>query len=85
MLATIFAAVVDVDLVGIHDDFFALGGDSVIVRVIDDLPDFTARIPLGRHGTPWEVGKAIAFLLSDDASFITGHELVVDGGMTTLM
>jgi NAD(P)-dependent dehydrogenase (short-subunit alcohol dehydrogenase family) len=36
--------------------------------------------PLGRRGTPDEVGKAIAFLASDDASFITGTTLLVDGG-----
>ncbi len=36
--------------------------------------------PLGRLGEPEEVADAIAFLLSDEASFITGHGLVVDGG-----
>jgi NAD(P)-dependent dehydrogenase (short-subunit alcohol dehydrogenase family) len=38
--------------------------------------------PLGRFGVPREIGDAIAFLASDDASFITGAELVVDGGYT---
>jgi 3-oxoacyl-[acyl-carrier protein] reductase len=38
------------------------------------------RIPLGRSGTPEEVAAAYAFLASDDASFITGTLLVVDGG-----
>jgi len=36
--------------------------------------------PLGRRGSPEEVGRAIAFLASDDASFITGTTLLVDGG-----
>lgn len=40
------------------------------------------RVPLQRAGTPWEVAKAILFLLSDDASYITATELVVDGGLT---
>ncbi|HEY6940628.1 glucose 1-dehydrogenase [Dokdonella sp.] len=36
--------------------------------------------PLGRTGTPDEIAKAVSFLASDDASFITGTELFVDGG-----
>lgn len=36
--------------------------------------------PLGRRGAPEEIGQAIAFLASDDASFITGTTLLVDGG-----
>ncbi|WP_329015508.1 SDR family oxidoreductase [Streptomyces sp. NBC_00690] len=37
-------------------------------------------VPLKRLGEPADVGAAVAFLLSDDASWITGHTLVVDGG-----
>jgi NAD(P)-dependent dehydrogenase (short-subunit alcohol dehydrogenase family) len=36
--------------------------------------------PLGRRGAPEEIGQAVAFLVSDEASFITGTTLVVDGG-----
>ena len=39
-----------------------------------------ATTPLGRTGTPDEIAKAVLFLASDDASFITGVELFVDGG-----
>lgn len=38
-------------------------------------------IPLGRVGQPEEIAKAAAFLASDDAAYITGHTLIVDGGI----
>ena len=38
-------------------------------------------IPLGRVGTPDDVANAVAFLASDEASYITGHVLNVNGGM----
>ena len=41
------------------------------------------QIPLGRFGTVEDVANAIAFLVSDEASYITGQVLVVDGGMVT--
>ena len=41
-------------------------------------------VPLGRQGTAWEVAYAATFLLSGEASFVTGSTLVVDGGMLAL-
>ena len=40
------------------------------------------RIPLGRLGTPEDVGAVVAFLASDAAAYITGQTITVDGGMT---
>ena len=37
-------------------------------------------VPLGRMGTPEEAGRLACFLLSDEASYMTGHALVADGG-----
>ncbi|HZU90399.1 MAG TPA: SDR family oxidoreductase, partial [Stellaceae bacterium] len=38
--------------------------------------------PIGRLGTPTDIAKGIVFLASDDAAFMTGAGLVVDGGIT---
>ena len=42
---------------------------------------WAAQIPLGRAGTPHDVAAAVCFLASDEASYITGHVLAVNGGM----
>ena len=46
---------------------------------------FEQQYPLRRTGTPLDIANAIIFLCSDEASFITGHALVVDGGLTIQM
>lgn len=45
---------------------------------------FASRHPLGRMGRDTDVANAVAFLASDAAAFVTGSELVVDGGMTAI-
>jgi len=45
--------------------------------------DWSAQIPLGRIGTPEDVAAAVCFLASDEASYITGQVLAVNGGMYT--
>ncbi|MFJ6655744.1 SDR family NAD(P)-dependent oxidoreductase [Streptomyces sp. NPDC091377] len=49
-------------------------------RMLDDV---NARIPAGRHAQPEEIAEAFHYLASDQARFITGQELVIDGGEIT--
>src|SRR5882672_2617501 len=48
--------------------------------VEESMKTISSSVPLGRFGTPDEIAKAVAFLASDDSNYITGTELVVDGG-----
>ena len=43
---------------------------------------YNQRVPLGRMATPEDVADAVVFLASDKAKYITGQNLVVDGGLT---
>ena len=51
-----------------------------VMKSPDILPQVVAQISLGRPGKPCEIGRAAAFLASDDACYITGQSLYVDGG-----
>jgi NAD(P)-dependent dehydrogenase (short-subunit alcohol dehydrogenase family) len=42
-------------------------------------------VPMGRMGSAWEVASVVVFLLSDEASYVTGQVLAVDGGLSGLM
>ena len=44
---------------------------------------YVRETPLGRRGTPRDIGYAVAYLASEDASFVTGATLLVDGGFLT--
>ena len=48
----------------------------------EQLAEDSKKYPLGRYGKPEEVAHTVAFLLSDASSFITGTEIVIDGGYT---
>ncbi len=46
--------------------------------------NYEKKVPLKRMGKPQDIGGPVAFLLSDDAGYITGHNLLVDGGWTAV-
>jgi NAD(P)-dependent dehydrogenase (short-subunit alcohol dehydrogenase family) len=45
-------------------------------------PEYLKRIPAGRYGTPEDIAKVVLFLASDDAAYMTGEDVIVDGGAT---
>ena len=67
----------------------AVAPGFVLTELTQDLPDnlkaeITSRTPLGRFGTTEEVADAVAFLASDEAGYITGQVLAVDGGLVMM-
>ncbi len=46
--------------------------------------NYNDKVPMGRMGLPEEISPTVAFLLSDDASYITGQNLIIDGGWTAI-
>lgn len=68
----------------------AIGPGLIEVPRYFDIPGYTtelgaSRVPVQRVGTPADIANAVAFLASDEASFITGQTLIVDGGAIAKM
>lgn len=80
------AAAIELGPLGIRVNCVAPGAIEV-ERTRLESPDYAARwggiTPLGRVGTPADVGRAVVFLASDAASFCTGQTVWVDGGLFT--
>jgi NAD(P)-dependent dehydrogenase (short-subunit alcohol dehydrogenase family) len=56
---------------------------DVVLGVVDE-PKVLATTPAGRLGQPWEVGRLAVYLCGDDASFINGSCVTIDGGLTSV-
>ena len=55
-----------------------------LYNTAEKMKTLLAKYPMGRLGKPAEVANAVVFLASDAASYVTGHILAVDGGMTMI-
>ncbi len=73
-------------VVGLAPGDVVVEHDEETARAWNDLgveSDFCRKTPLGRRGMPEEIGAVAAFLASDEASFVSGLTVVVDGGFLT--
>jgi 3-oxoacyl-[acyl-carrier protein] reductase len=61
--------------------YFQELGKKQSKRADQAMADITRNIPMKRFARPEEIAKSAAFLLSDDASYITGQSVVIDGGL----
>jgi NAD(P)-dependent dehydrogenase (short-subunit alcohol dehydrogenase family) len=75
----------------IHPGFIWTPMVRQIVDVMEEIEDeamlramLTERHPIGRLGVPDDIAKGVLFLASDDSSFMTGSELIIDGGYTAV-
>ncbi|MGB8001749.1 MAG: glucose 1-dehydrogenase [Anaerobacillus sp.] len=77
------AAAIELGPKGIRVNMIHPGGvETEMATQGEGIPEFYQSIPLGRIGQPVEVARAVAFLASEESSYCTGSEIVVDGGMT---
>jgi len=66
----------------VHPGIIATRMSEFVINDPEVSPTLLAGIPLGRFGEPEDIARVIAFLAGDDAAFISGAEIVVDGAMT---
>jgi NAD(P)-dependent dehydrogenase (short-subunit alcohol dehydrogenase family) len=71
-----------ITVVGISPGPFATDLNTALINDAELNRQFLTKIPVGRWGRPEEIGKLARFLCSDDAGFITGTDVLIDGGWT---
>ncbi|MDO6654676.1 SDR family NAD(P)-dependent oxidoreductase [Anaerobacillus sp. 1_MG-2023] len=77
------AAAIELGPKGIRVNMIHPGGvETEMATQGEGVPNFYQSIPLGRIGQPVEIARAVAFLASNESSYCTGTEMVIDGGMT---
>lgn len=69
---------------GAHETEMLTGGEGTRATDIPQVKALIDAIPMGRMGQPNELGKVVAFLASDDSSYMTASELFSDGGLTVV-
>jgi 3-oxoacyl-[acyl-carrier protein] reductase len=87
LLTLVRSTAIDLGQYGIRANGVAPGvvdspSAAMIVHNPELAPRYLATMPLGRFGQPADIASAVSWLSSDDAAYITGHTLVVDGGQT---
>jgi len=87
VVAFVRSAAIDLARHGIRVNAVAPGVVTTrMAALVTEDPSLSAHylrtMPLGRFGKPEEIAAAVLFLASDDASYVTGHSLVIDGGQT---
>lgn len=87
LLTLVRSTAIDLGQYGIRANGVAPGvvdspSAAFIVHNPEVAPRYLASMPLGRFGQPADIASAVSWLSSDEASYITGHTLIVDGGQT---
>ena len=69
---------------GLRPKFFDIQNKLSCASYDSFVEKYEKRVPLKRMASPGDIAPSVSFLLSDDAKYITGHNLVVDGGWTSV-